>query len=196
MSRRHRGDAHSFRICIATCIVEVFGQDTEHQGGIGWRRMVYLSTRAGYSMMVVTCVDRLLQKENSLWWEGRDKGRLIRRAASRLVGQPDQPWAVTNAFRFTNRYIESQFVGRALGFHTSELPMPGCHATPFQGHLACVAKARRRLLLRIISLPICTPTRPGPICRADRAKAGFRVGTRSTFHAGAAANSKQLKVES
>lgn len=133
-------EATLFSQLYRNVLLEVFGQDTEHQGGIGWRRMVYLSTRAGYSMMVVTCVDRLLQKENSLWWEGRDKGRLIRRAVSRLVGQPDEPWAVTNAFRFTNRYIESQFVGRALGFHTSELPMPGCHATPFQGHLLRVAK--------------------------------------------------------
>jgi penicillin amidase len=116
---------------------EIFGRG---EGGLGWRRMVYLVSRVGFSMMVVTCVDRLLQQEESLWWRGRDKGELIRKAAAALESEPDQAWSVTNAFRFTNRYIESQFVGRALGFHTSELPMRGCHATPFQGHLLRAAK--------------------------------------------------------
>ena len=50
-----------------------------------------------------------------------------------------RPWSETNAFTFTNRYFESEFVGRALGFHSGELPMRGCYATPFQGHLLRVA---------------------------------------------------------
>lgn len=121
-------------------LLNVFGQDPGQQGGLGWRRMLFLCSRAGFSMMIVTCVDRLLKQETSLWWQGRDKGDLIRRAAESLDEEEDQAWSVTNAFRFTNRFIESQFVGRALGFHTSELPMPGCHATPFQGHLLRAAR--------------------------------------------------------
>ncbi len=119
-------------------LLEIFG----HSSGIGWRRMLYLSSRVGYSTMVITCIDRLLTREHSLWWEDRDKGELIRRAAEKMQQQaePEQPWAVTNAFRFTNRFFESQKVGRALGFHTGDLPMPGCHATPFQGHLLRAAR--------------------------------------------------------
>lgn len=128
--------AHLYR----NVLLEVFGQDPG-KGGIGWRRMLYLCSRAGFSMMVVTCLDRLLKEEHSLWWQGRDKGELIRQAAERLIAareedeELDEPWEVTNAFRFTNRFFEGNFAGHALGFHTSELPMPGCHATPFQGHL-------------------------------------------------------------
>ncbi|HEX3872079.1 MAG TPA: penicillin acylase family protein [Pirellulales bacterium] len=121
-------------------LVEIFGQDTRAQGGLGWRRMVYLVSRMGFSMMVVTCIDRLLKKDTSAWWEGRDKCELVRRAGAKAIAQPDQSWAVFNAFSFTNRFMEGRFVGRALGFHTSEMPMRGCHATPFQGHLLRVAK--------------------------------------------------------
>ena len=117
-------------------LLEIFG----HQpGGIGWRRMLYLSTRSGFSLMVVTTIDRLLHKDESLWWQGRDKGELIRRAAANLGPDDTQPWSQTNAFQFTNRFFEGRFVGRALGFHTEMVPMPGCHATPFQGHLLRVA---------------------------------------------------------
>lgn len=121
-------------------LLEIFGQDPRLHGGIGWRRILYLCSRAGFSMMVVTCIDRLLKKEESLWWAGRDKGELIRAAAEKLLAEPDQPWSKTNAFKFTNRFYEGQFVGRALGIQTNELPMRGCHATPFQGHLLRAAK--------------------------------------------------------
>jgi penicillin amidase len=116
-------------------LLEVFGQEPGQQGGIGWRRMLYLSSRAGFSMMVITCVDRLLHQEKSRWWRVRDKGELIRRAASSLNLANCPPWSETNAFRFTNRYFEGQLGTRVLGFQTGDLPMPGCHATPFQGHL-------------------------------------------------------------
>ena len=90
-------------------------------------------------MPVVTSLDRLLKKKDNLWLAGRDKGQLIRKAAAAPAGEPDQSWSRTNAFSFTNRFFEGQLVGRTLGLHTSELPMPGCHATPFQGHLLCSA---------------------------------------------------------
>jgi penicillin amidase len=131
-------EATLFQRLYRHVLLEVFGQDSA-EGGIGWRRMLYLCTRAGFSMMTITALDRLLTKEQSLWWTGRDKGELIRRAAERAAAEPDQSWAVTNAFNFTNRFFENRFAGRALGFHTGEMPMPGCHATPFQGHLLRVA---------------------------------------------------------
>jgi penicillin amidase len=86
-------------------------------------------------MMVITSIDRLLQKEHSVWWAGREKGELIREAARKLMTERDQSWGVTNSFRFTNRFFEGQFGSRVLGFHTGDIPLPGCHATPFQGHL-------------------------------------------------------------
>ena len=112
-------------------LLEVFG----HETNIGWRRMVYLISRVGYSTMVLTAIDQLLQREDSLWWEGRDKGELIRRAAERAAAEPATPWRVTNGFHFVNRFFGNWLVGRALGMHTGAIGMPGCHASPFQGHL-------------------------------------------------------------
>ena len=134
-------EATLFSRLYRNVLLEIFGHDN---GGIGWRRMLYLCSRVGFSLMIVTSIDRLLKKEHSRWWAGRDKGELIRGAAEKLkqelVKEPLEPWAVTNAFSFTNRFFESQFVGGTLGFHTGELPMRGCHATPFQGHLLRVAR--------------------------------------------------------
>ena len=91
-------------------------------------------------MMVVTAIDRLLLKEESHWWQSSEKGELIRRAAERLAEEKDQTWAETNSFHFVNRYFDSKVLGRALGFSSKQMPMPGCHATPFQGHLLKAAK--------------------------------------------------------
>jgi penicillin amidase len=127
-------EATLFSRLYRNVLLEGFGQDPT-SGGIGWRRMLYLSSRAGFSLMVITCIDRLLARESSVWWAGRDKAELIRKAARKLEQETEQPWGVTNSFRFTNRYFEGQFGTRALGFHSGEIAMPGCHATPFQGHL-------------------------------------------------------------
>jgi len=121
-------------------ILQVFGQAPIENGGIGWRRMLYLCSRIGYSTMVLTSIDRILKKEDSSWWRSRDKGELIRQAANRLVGEPDTPWGEFNVFRLTNRFFEGHLVGRLLGFHSGDIPMPGCHATPFQGHVLRSAK--------------------------------------------------------
>ncbi len=121
-------------------LLSIFGQDPQQHGGLGWRRILYLSSRTGFSMMLVTLIDRLLHREESLWWRDRDKAELIRAAGEKLDEKADRPWSEINAFRFTNRFFERKLVGRALGFHTGDMPMPGCHATPFQGHLLRVAK--------------------------------------------------------
>jgi penicillin amidase len=112
-------------------MIEVFGNDE----GIGWRRIVYLSSRAGFSQMLLTCADRLLLKDDSHWWQGRDKAELIRRAAARLEGEKDLPWSKVNNFHFTDRFFGGHQVGRILGFNSRRYPMPGNHATPFQGHV-------------------------------------------------------------
>jgi penicillin amidase len=129
-------EATLFTHLYRNVLLEVFG----HEQGIGWRRMLYLCSRVGFSTMVLTAIDRLLVKDDSLWWRGRDKRSLIRRAAERLAGEPDQPWSAINSFHFTNRYVESRFVGRAFGFHTKAMALPGCYATPFQGHLLRAAR--------------------------------------------------------
>jgi penicillin amidase len=117
-------------------LLEIFG----HEQGIGWRRMLYLCSRVGFSTMVLTAIDRLLLQADSLWWKDRDKGELIRRAAERLASEKEEPWSAINGFHFANRYVEGRFVGRAFGFHTREIALPGCHATPFQGHLLRAAR--------------------------------------------------------
>jgi penicillin amidase len=116
-------------------LLEVFGQDPREHGGLGARRMLYLSTRPGVSIPLLTAIDRLLRQEDSRWWRDRDKGDLIRRAAEGLAERSLPLWAHENSFRFRNRFLESDLMGRALGFHTGDLPMPGNFATPFQGHL-------------------------------------------------------------
>ncbi|QDS97740.1 penicillin acylase family protein [Adhaeretor mobilis] len=112
-------------------LLEIFG----HETGIGWRRMFYLATRIGYSSMVLTAIDGLLKRQDSLWWDGRDKHELIRCAAEAASAEEAHPWGEVNSFHFANRYFEKSRVGRMLGFHTDRMPMPGCQATPFQGHL-------------------------------------------------------------
>ena len=122
-------------------LLEVFGAAPHREGGgIGWRRMLYLSSRFGFSMMVLTCIDRLLKEEESRWWATGEKAEMIRRAGEKLAAEPDMPWGQFNSFRFVNRFIGSERMGRYLGFHTGKMPMPGCHATPFQGHLLTTSR--------------------------------------------------------
>jgi len=129
-------EATLFSRLYRNVLLEIFG----HEQGIGWRRMMYLCSRVGFSTMVLTAIDRLLMQDDSLWWQGRDKAALIRRAADALNGEKEEPWSAINGFHFTNRYVEGRFVGRAFGFHTREMALPGCHATPFQGHLLRAAR--------------------------------------------------------
>ena len=133
-------EASLFQRLYRNVILEIFGQSSEKEGGIGWRRMFYLASRIGYSTMVITAIDALLQKESSTWWHSRDKGSMIRRAYESIRDKDDRPWSDVNTFRFTNRFFEGQKAGRLLGFHTGEFAMPGNHATPFQGHLLRAAK--------------------------------------------------------
>ena len=124
-------EAALFQKLYRNVIYESFG----HERGIGWRRIVYICTRAGYSMMVLAAADQLLQQDESVWWHGRDKGELIRRAAERTDGFVDEPWSSVNNFHFTDRFFGNHQVGRILGFKSRRYPMPGNHATPFQGHV-------------------------------------------------------------
>lgn len=127
--------ATAFQHLYRHVVVEVFG----HEEGIGWRRMFYLCTRMGYSTMILTAIDHLLVKRESLWWDGRNKGELIRAAAVRAASEPQVPWGEANSFHFANRFFENSKVGRLLGFHSDRKAMPGCQATPFQGHLLATA---------------------------------------------------------
>jgi penicillin amidase len=129
-------EATLFSRLYRNVLLEIFG----HEHGMGWRRMLYLCSRVGFSTMVLTAIDRLLVKQDSLWWRDRDKASMIRRAAERLASEKEAPWSAINGFHFTNRYVESRFVGRAFGFHTREMALPGCYATPFQGHLLRAAR--------------------------------------------------------
>ena len=138
-------DAPLFMAFYRCVLLEVFGQ--EH--GIGWRRMVYLTTRIGYSAMLLTACARALPKVTSAWWRERDKGQMLRKAADRAAkelarsGAP-RKWSDVNAFHFTNRFFGGSgggsVTGRLRGFQSSRTAMPGCHATPFQGHLKATAR--------------------------------------------------------
>jgi len=127
--------ATAFHHLYRHVVLEVFG----HEEGIGWRRMFFLCTRMGYSSMILTAIDDLLSRHDSLWWQGRNKNALIRLAAERAAEEPISPWGEANSFHFANRFFEKSRVGRLLGFHSERKAMPGCQATPFQGHLLATA---------------------------------------------------------
>jgi len=124
-------EATMFQRLYVNVLIEVFG----HAEGIGWRRTLYLVSRVGFSITVVTAADRLLQREDSYWWRKRGKGNLIRRAAERTMKEPETPWSHINRFHFADRFFGTHQVGRILGFTTPHFAMPGNHATPFQGHV-------------------------------------------------------------
>ncbi|MEX1224763.1 MAG: penicillin acylase family protein, partial [Pirellulales bacterium] len=131
-------EASIYQELYRNVLLEIFGQSRE-EGGIGWRRMLYLSSRSGFSTMVLAAVDELLNRETSLWWKHRKKGDLIRAAAEKVNLADAQPWSEVNSFHFANRFFQSDRVGRLFGFNTPAMPMRGCYATLFQGHLFQVA---------------------------------------------------------
>lgn len=124
-------EASLFQRFYVQVIMEICGQ--EHV--IGWRRALYLCTRAGYSNMVLAVIDRQLKEKSSSWWRTRARGEVICRAAERMADYRDAPWRQRNNFQFVNRFLGSGRTGRILGFDSGRIPMPGCHATPFQGHV-------------------------------------------------------------
>ncbi len=129
-------EAVLFQRLYVNTIIEIFG----HEDVIGWRRIIYLCTRLGYSNMIVTLADRVLRSADSRWWRNRDPGELIRLAAQRTAEQTECTWGEFNNFHFTDRFFGRRRVGRLLGFDSRRHPMPGCYATPFQGHVFQTAK--------------------------------------------------------
>ena len=124
-------EATLFQRLYRNVMIEIFG----HEKGIGWRRMLYLSTRSGFSTMVLTMADGVLKREQSRWWRTRNKGQLIRQAAARLNDEKDVPWSELNYFHFADRFFGTHQVGRLLGYRTRRRAMSGCFATCFQGHV-------------------------------------------------------------
>ena len=112
-------------------LVELLG----HAHGIGWRRMLYLCSRSGFSVMVITAADRLLLRERSVWWADRGKEATVRAAFGRVRLERAVPWSEVNNFHFTDRFFGQHRVGRMLGYRSRRIAMPGNHATVFQGHV-------------------------------------------------------------
>ncbi len=128
-------EAVLFQTFYRHVVLQIFGNEQ----GIGWRRMLFLCTRMGFSTMVLTAVDRTLRKVTSSWWRGRSKQALVRKAAELAQQEPMKPWSEINSFHFVNRFFGGGRAGRLLGFRSRPIAMPGNHATPFQGHLLTTA---------------------------------------------------------
>ena len=64
----------------------------------------------------------------------------MRQAAKRVNPESLVKWAEVNEFHFVNRFFGANRVGRLLGYNTRTQPMPGNHATPFQGHVFQTAR--------------------------------------------------------
>src|SRR5690606_4169034 len=65
----------------------------------------------------------------------RSKAEMIRKAGEKTLEEPETTWGQFNSFHFTDRFFGGGQVGRFLGFDSPQYPMPGCHATVFQGHV-------------------------------------------------------------
>lgn len=124
-------EASLFQRLYVNVLMEMCGNEEV----MGWRRALYICTRAGYSTMVLTAIDRQLCDKHSNWWRGRNRGEIIRRAAAKLEGHQEAPWRDKNNFQFVNRFYSQGRVGKLFGIESSRIAMPGCHATPFQGHV-------------------------------------------------------------
>lgn len=129
-------EATLFQRLYRNVLAELLG----HEEGIGFRRILYLCSRAGFSAMVLSAIDRAVIHNGEHWLHGRDKGEVIRRAAEQIALDALPPWSEINYFHFTDRFFGNHQVGRILGFNSRRYPMPGCHATPFQGHVMQTAK--------------------------------------------------------
>lgn len=128
-------EAVLFQRLYVSLMIEIFG----HEKAIGWRRIIYLCTRGGYSNMIMTLADRVIKNDDSVWWHGRERGEVIRNAFDRTVDKPEKTWGEFNHFHFADRFFGRRRVGRLFGFDPPQ-PMPGCAATPFQGHVFQTAK--------------------------------------------------------
>jgi len=129
-------EATLFQRFYINVLVQLLG----HDQGVGWLRMLYLCSRAGFSSMVTTAADRLLLRESVSWLDPRAKAEMIVAAAEKTDADDETPWSDLNHFHFANRFVGSHRVGRLLGYHSKRHPMPGCHATPFQGHVCITAR--------------------------------------------------------
>lgn len=122
-------------------LFEIVGGDPKKDGGLGLRRVVYLSNQPNFSLLMFAGIDRILRQDTSTWWQGRDKGDVIRGAARRAMARPDRPWGEVNRITFENRFLPG-FLAQALRLRMGPLALAGCHATPFQGHLRGGRKRR------------------------------------------------------
>jgi len=124
-------EAVDFQRFYRNTLFEIFG----HRHGFGPKRTLYLVTRAGFSSMIIAACDAILKKDESLWWKNRDKHEMIRKAGEQVLLEPQKTWGQFNNFHFSDRFFGGMHVGRLLGFDSATYPMPGCHATIFQGHV-------------------------------------------------------------
>ena len=124
-----------FQRLYINVMMEVLGQDE----AIGWRRMVYLASRTGYSSMILAAADRFLLHHDSDWWRHRDLGAMVAKAAARIDLDANITWADVNNFHFIDRFFGTNRAGRMLGFRSRQITMPGTTATPFQGHVCQTA---------------------------------------------------------
>ena len=135
-------EATLFARLYRNVLLEIFGQaPNSNGGGIGWRRMLYLSSRAGYSTMVLTVIDRLLEKRAiRCGGSGRDKADLIRRAAGTACRRDRTSLGANERVSFREPLLSRPARRPRVGISQRRMAMPGCHATPFQGHLLTTAK--------------------------------------------------------
>ena len=178
-------EATIFSRLYRNVLLEIFGQDTGQHRGLGWRRMLYLCSRVGFAMPVVTSLDRLLKKPDSRWWEGRDKEQLIRKAAAPL-GRSRPAVEQDQRLSFHQPVLRGR-AGRATrwGCTRPSCPCPVAMPRRFKDICYVRRRARPRSPRRTTLSPTSARAKHGPTCRAVRAKAGFHAGIRTIFRAGA-----------
>ena len=115
---------------------------------------------------------RLLVQQDSLWWRGRDKANLIRRAAEALAKEKDAPWSSDQQLSVHQPLRRKPVRGPSLRVSHARDAAAGLLRHAVSGALCCGPRdARRRSPPATTSSPTWAPTKPGPICPAAPARA-------------------------
>ncbi|QGJ69053.1 Penicillin acylase family protein [Planctomycetales bacterium 10988] len=134
-------EATLFEMFYKFLLIELFGRPSEDgRQGLGESRVRFLTTQAGYGLVLVRYFDQVLMQESSAWFTREEKQAAVARILDLLAHKHDiQPWGEVHQLTIRNAFISGK-LGGWLGLHRGPMPMFGNHATPFQAQLVFSGK--------------------------------------------------------
>lgn len=112
----------------------LFGRPVE-EGGVGHERLSVMADLPSFTLLTLGFADSVLLDAEHGWWSRLNRHQLIRQAAQRVDLESAEPWGQLNSIEFNNAFLPG-VLGHWLGMHAGRVPIPGCFATPHQGHLS------------------------------------------------------------